>query len=438
MTFLGNKHTSFYILFAILIIFLFARYAFQYDVPRYALSIVIMLMALFGDQDEILAALMCCIPLHNAVNFSITLIVCATIYMLKNIQKLNFGFSTVIILLMVVYELLHANIGSFQPLFFFADMAPLFVLLAVMSVDLKGIGYAFIVRTMAVILVSLGMTLIVNNIINTGSFFSVVTDMQRLGIIGEDVVVYGAGINPNTLGILNVLAICSLLQVRLIGRYIRVDSILIVFLLVFGILTVSRTFFVCFLFMGILFVFGQAGEIQNKIVALLKMSIVIIISLIVIGIFFPETLEYFIMRFIITDVTTITTSRDILMYDYYHYIANNLGVMLFGVGLNDFAEKVLNIYMISTHTPHNSILEIIAAWGIVGLILVLLLLVAIIIDSKSHVNIIIVNYIPLYVILLKSMAGQLLTSGYSMLAMSFVYLSLCQDFTKKKLENKSY
>ena len=130
--------------------------------------------------------------------------------------------------------------------------------------------------------------------------------------------------------------------------------------------------------------------------------------------------------------------NDILMYDYYHYIANNLGVMLFGVGLNDFAEKVLNIYMISTHTPHNSILEIIAAWGIVGLILVLLLLVAIIIDSKSHVNIIIVNYIPLYVILLKSMAGQLLTSGYSMLAMSFVYLSLCQDFTKKKLENKSY
>ena len=435
MTILDNKHTSFYILFTVLIIFLFARYAFQFDVPRYALSIVLMVMALLGDQDEILAALMCCIPLHNAVNFSATLIVCATIYMFKNIKSLRFGVSSVLILIMVIYELLHSTIGSFQPLLFFADMAPLFVLLAVISVYLREIDYTFIVRAMAIILASLCVTLLVNFVINSGwDFVSAVSSIRRLGIIDEEFAIYGAGVQPNTLGIINVLAAIALLQVSSIGKYTRVDGILIVFLIVFGVLTSSRTFLVCFLFMVILYIWGQVGGFINKFITFFKMLVLIVMSLMASTVLFPETMEYFVTRFIFTDVTTITTGRDILMYDYYHYIANNLGVMLFGVGLNDFTEKVLNIYMISTHTPHNSILEIITAWGIVGLILVLLLLAVIIIDSNLYVNRkMIVNYIPLYVILLKSMAGQLLTSGYSMLTLSFVFLSLCQDFNRKNI-----
>ena len=38
-----------------------------------------------------------------------------------------------------------------------------------------------------------------------------------------------------------------------------------------------------------------------------------------------------------------------------------------------------------------------------------------------------INYIPLIIILFKSMAGQLLTSNYSMLALAFGYLNLVQD-----------
>jgi hypothetical protein len=42
----------------------------------------------------------------------------------------------------------------------------------------------------------------------------------------------------------------------------------------------------------------------------------------------------------------------------------------------------------------------------------------------------IINYIPLIVIITKSMAGQLLTSGYSIVALAFAYLSLCLVITR--------
>ena len=45
------------------------------------------------------------------------------------------------------------------------------------------------------------------------------------------------------------------------------------------------------------------------------------------------------------------------------------------------------------------------------------------------------NMIPLIIILFKGMAGQMLTSSYTMMALSFAYLSLCMDMTPREEEN---
>ena len=42
------------------------------------------------------------------------------------------------------------------------------------------------------------------------------------------------------------------------------------------------------------------------------------------------------------------------------------------------------------------------------------------------------NYIPLIILLVKSQAGQMLNSSYTMLAFSLAYLSMCQDFTNEQ------
>jgi hypothetical protein len=52
-----------------------------------------------------------------------------------------------------------------------------------------------------------------------------------------------------------------------------------------------------------------------------------------------------------------------------------------------------------------------------------------IVAARWNAKISLINWIPLIIILFKSLAGQLLTSGYSMLALALAYLSLCQDFT---------
>ena len=105
--------------------------------------------------------------------------------------------------------------------------------------------------------------------------------------------------------------------------------------------------------------------------------------------------------------------------------------MFFGIGLNNLSEKVIDLYRVSFNAPHNGIQEIIVAWGIPGLLMLGLLILMMILESNKYVrrkNAL--NYSILLIILVKSMAGQILTSGYTLLALAFAYLSLCQDFSE--------
>ena len=104
-----------------------------------------------------------------------------------------------------------------------------------------------------------------------------------------------------------------------------------------------------------------------------------------------------------------------------------------GVGLNDFANRLVNDYNVAFNVPHNSVQEIIVAWGMPGFTMFILLIVLIILEARKHnrqQNLI--NFIPIIILLIKSMAGQLLTSNYTILALVLSYLSLCQNFNLEK------
>ena len=145
---------------------------------------------------------------------------------------------------------------------------------------------------------------------------------------------------------------------------------------------------------------------------------------------FPNVMQDYAKRFRVEDITTGRTS---LMIAYHRFIVREPQVMFFGIGLQNFKEKLTLIYRVASNTPHNAIQELIVAWGILGLLLFVMFVLLMLRQStkynKKHV---LLNYIPLLIILVKSMAGQLLVSNYSMLALSYAYLSLCQDFRLKK------
>ena len=185
----------------------------------------------------------------------------------------------------------------------------------------------------------------------------------------------------------------------------------------------------CLVLMAFLMVFGNRENTRKKMKLIFALCVLVVVAVILMSWLFPMAMEYFIGRFQVEDITT---GRADLMRMYHEYITDHFNVMFFGVGLNDFSNRIVDVYSAAWNVPHNSIQEIILVWGIPGLLMMGLLLLVVLLKSKTHNRrLCLLNFIPLIIILVKSLAGQLLTSGYTLLALSFAYLSLCQIFSSE-------
>jgi hypothetical protein len=397
------------------------------DIPSIILTAVIMAIAVSGNRDEILAISFCCIPLHEAVDFYISLTVCAICLIWKSFRTVKIGLPIILFAVMVCWELLHCFSLEINLVSLLTSLIPLLFVVLILSLDISDVDYAFIVRAVAVVSVAVCLMLLSNCIVNADFNVALaILNLRRLGVASEDSILLGGAINPNTLGIINVLSATALMQLRSIKRSVKADSVLVVLLILLGALTTSRTFFVCLVLMVFLLIMGQKGSLQKKVHFVFVLLLITVAALLLTNWLFPSVLEYFIGRFQVDDITT---GRDVLAIRYHNYIVDNPDVMFFGIGLNDFGYRLVNLYRIAATVPHNSIQELIIAWGIPGLIMIVTLFTMMIRGAKKYSsNSAILNYIPFIIILVKSMAGQLLTSGYTMLALAFAYLSLCQDF----------
>ena len=424
-----SSHLVFACLTVLLIGLVFVRYAFSINIPGILLTAVIIAIAALGDRDEIIAISMCCIPLHEAIDFYISLAFCAMILAIKCYDRIRIGFLSILCIIMVIWELLHFFSPGSDLRLLITSLIPFAFLAIFVSCDVSKINYAFIIRSVAIVTVSMGLMLLLNCIANAN--FNVVlaiANLQRLGHLSEDQIISGGAIHPNSLGIINVLATTGLFQLSSINKQKKIDYLLIVLLVTIGVLTASRTFLVCLILMAFLLIIGQRGSVEKKIKLVAILIAFAALSLLLLYLFFPDLLEFYIGRFFVEDITT---GRDDLMVDYHNFIISNGDVMFFGIGLNNLSEKVIDLYRVSFNAPHNGIQEIIVAWGIPGLLMLGLLILMMILESNKYVrrkNAL--NYSILLIILVKSMAGQILTSGYTLLALAFAYLSLCQDFSE--------
>ena len=92
------KRTRFICLLGVLLTALAIRYAFQINIPRILLTILIFLIALLGDRNEIIALIICCIPLHEAVNLFYSLVGCVCVYLIKFHRSIRVGSSILVLL----------------------------------------------------------------------------------------------------------------------------------------------------------------------------------------------------------------------------------------------------------------------------------------------------------------------------------------------------
>lgn len=427
-------------LLALLLTAIAIRYAFQIDIPRIVFTVLFILIALLGDRNEICALIICCVPLHESVDMFYTLVACVLIYVFKFHRSLRVNASILIFLLMIIWELLHCFGLSFSPIQFLSSIIPLIVLTVFLCMDHSDLDYPLIVRALSCTTLSVAFTLLLNLLYISGfDFLYAVAKLQRLGLAAEGSSVgsslVGGLINPNSLGIICVLAATGLLQLRNAKTGTKADLLLACTIIVFGALTASRTYLVCLVAMAALLVVANGKTIGQKLRFMGMLVLLGILAFAALAILFPDLLAYYIGRFSGSDLTT---GRTDLMQQYHEYLMDNPSVLFFGIGLQDFGMRLVEIYRAANHVPHNSIQELVLAWGIPGMLLFAAMILCMYHASgKFFTKKSLLNAIPLLLILLKGLAGQMLNSAYTMLAFSYAFLSLCADLTPKD-ENRIF
>lgn len=431
-----NHHRRFVCLLGLLLLMIMTRYAFQIDLPRLAFLGMIGLIALLGDQDEITAMIIACIPLHESIDFFYALVLCTVVYVCKFYRQIRLGTNVLLVLVIILWELLHCLRSSFSPVEFLSCVIPFIILAVLMASDVEKIDYGFVARVFAWVTLGVSMVLLVRVLyLSNFNMIRAIAGLRRLGLDTHTGVgnakISGNQINPNTLGIVTVLASTGLMQIRRMGGSRKLDLVLMCTMIVLAALSTSRTYLACLLLMVVLLVLSERGGFGKKAKAMAGISVMVAVAVVIFALIFPSNFEYFVGRFTVRDITT---GRNGLMVQYHNFIVENPIVLLFGIGYQSFGYRLLEIYRVAEVVPHNSIQELIIVWGVVGLLLFAALFVSMFYNSRCcNRKQSLLNCIPLIIILFKGMAGQMLNSPYTMLAFSFAYLSLCADMSKSNI-----
>lgn len=425
----------FYALFALNILLLFLNYALQISIPSAVFIAILVFTAFIGDKDELISICICCTAWSEGIKWHYVIILCSIIFVFKYGRKVKLNSSVIPIISIVIWEFLHCFSGKTNPngMVSYAFLYVFFVLIF-FACDMKMIDYPFIMRNFAIAVFGvcciLVLRLLIHNNFNLDIAF---LDMQRLGLTDEEI--GGMVINPNSLGVLCVLAVGCLMQIRSAGDKKTFDVFLIVVILILGALTCSRTYLVCLLILGVFRFLSSNIGFKRRIQLLLGSMLVLLISISILSIVFPASLEMFIQRLTVEDITG---GREVLFAEYNKYLLSSAKALIWGVGSLNLSEKVTQM-SISFNVPHNGIQEILVAWGFIGLLLFVAMIFVMIRRSKQenpHQSL--ENYALLIVLLAKIMVGQVITSSYTMLAFALIYLSLCHDCTNKSLDKQVY
>lgn len=427
-----RSRLRFYALFSLLLLFLFLDYALLISISPLVYIALLVCASFLGDQDEIISVCICCIPLCTAIDWHYVVIFCIAIFVFKYRKNIKLDFGVIPIILILIWELLHCFDGDANLKMIIAYLfLYLFLIMLFFLRDMRGIDYGFIMRNFAIAVFWVSCILVLRLLIHNNFNLDIAfLDMQRLGFAAEEI--GGMIINPNALGTQCVLAVGGLMQIRSSGQKKAFDILLVISILVLGALTCSRTYLVCLLILIVYLLMVSDIGMNGRFKLLLGSLSALLISVLLLYIVFPVALEMFIQRWTVEDISS---SRASLFLAYNDYISSSVKAFLWGLGSLNLGTKVMQM-SIANNVPHNGIQEILVAWGIIGLLLFVAMILVLIRRSKQenpHQSM--ANYSLLIVLLAKITVGQVITSTYTMLSLALIYLSLCQNFTSTAQTN---
>ena len=406
---------------------IYIKYVLEVNISPMILMGILGVCVLFGGRTEILGIAMCCIPLYTSLPFAYAVLICMAVYVVKYGKELRVGKGLLLLLGIWLWEMMHLLVGSYSFKVGMLNLYPYALCFLLMYSDSKKIEYRFLVRLVAVCTICMCFTTIGRHLMDAGfNVTQAFIRMQRLGFDNKSTEIVGAYFNPNMLGYLCIFASVGLIQLLGVQAGNLGDTLMVIVLLAFGTMTLSKTYLVCLVAMIVLFIIASRNKFKSTLMLFVMIASVILIFTVAL----PSVLNNFAERWMEEDVTS---SRGTLFVQYNNLLISSPKILFFGLGLHQLGDKLGTILETSmSNVSHNGFQEVLLAWGIPGLILFLGFIASIVGHAKKvNKSMKLTNYIPLILLLLKVQAGQLVTSYYTLLMFSMAYISLIQDFSQK-------
>lgn len=412
---------------------LFIRNAMGISIPVAFFVIISVVPLIIGDNDHMLAVVVSCIATSAGFQYKYVLLLFVVIYIVKRKGKIPKSPVLFIVVIMAIWELAHCFYGEFSFVEWLRSFAELFVLSMATCMNMRKINYKLIYRAFSLAMVGICIVMLyLQYKQGNGDILSIFTRSAasfRFGLENTDATNFSLNLNPNGLG-----ARCGLSMIMMIFLHLRrennkVDTMLLILSLLFGIATLSRTFILCISLALIGFAI-LTGNRHQRLKYLIGVLIVGGGIYIIIDSFFPTILENIIIRFNAEDITN---GRSGLFFFYLAHIFSSPFFFFYGIGMQNITQKIYSIYGGFSDVCHNGFQEIWVLWGIVGIILFISMIVAMIKLAKRYrKKIYLIQYIPLMYILAFSMGGQLITASHMLLALVIAYINLTIDYGKAK------
>jgi hypothetical protein len=173
----------------------------------------------------------------------------------------------------------------------------------------------------------------------------------------------------------------------------------------------------------LVFLMLQEGKAANKLASGLGVLLILLIGVVLIYIFIPSLFTNILERFSRKDGWN---GRDDLLLYYSQFLLRTPMYALFGIGAQQIFEKVSPFFPV-IDVPHMGLQEVWLAWGVVGVVLMLVLFWRLLDTSKRYAQgkRHLYQFIPFGLTMLFTMSGQLLTSSRALMALTFAYVCLC-------------
>lgn len=411
-----------------------ARYLMKVNVPAIAFLVVAMLPILFGTTSEQLAFAVSCIPLSIAFQYKYALLILAAAILAKNRRHLKASKVFILVMVMLVWELWHAFYGHFSYIEYLRDFAELILLAAITMIDLEDLDHKLVIRSLSISVVGVCVIMLIMQLqqfnFDLVAVFARSARSFRFGQSNMDDGAFALNFNANNLGFICNLSTCGSLLLALRKEHGRADIVLAILSAVFAMMTMSRAAIVCLAMIFVCYLLLVEDKIAKKTLRIVGGILIALVALIVLQNVIPSLFLNIQERFQRSDGWN---GRGSLVKNYGQFLLSSPLYLLFGVGMQHIFEKVSPHYPVQD-VPHLGIQEVWVAWGVIGVVMMLGVIWGIIHISKQYAGgkRPLYQFMPLFLTLMFTMSGQLLTSSRALMALSFGYICLC---VKKKASN---